>query len=149
MVYNTYRKGRLLQHLMIYHLATRLNDPKRAKEARLEAVATAESLISALPYLLLHDPRALIDGANPALIPMPGKAIGGMLIMHPMFVASTFVQELGEKVTGHLKKVLEWIGTEIGIGQGSVLARASKLAVSRRYLSDAHIIVWAGMILRP
>ncbi|KAI9709463.1 MAG: hypothetical protein M1820_003223 [Bogoriella megaspora] len=148
-MYSTYRKGRMLQYLMIYHLATHLYETRLAEEAQAEAILAAEGLISALPYLLLKDARALVDDADPALKPVPGKAIGGMMIMHLLFVASTFVNDLGENLTSYMKRVLEWIGTDMGIGQGSVLARASKLSVSRRYLSDAHIIVWAGMILQP
>ena len=143
-----YRKGLLLQHLMIYHLTIRLDDAGLAQEAKAEAHHTAECLISALPYLLLEDPYALVDKNSPP-VPTPGKAIGGMLVLHPLFMASTLMTELDENLSRHISKVLQWIGTEMGIGQGLVLAKANKLAISRRYLSDAHVIVWAGMILQP
>ena len=51
----------------------------------------------------------------------PGKSVGGLLLMHRLFVASNLSVILPQ-AQAHMKECLAWIGTHMGISQGTLLS---------------------------
>jgi len=74
----------------------------------------------------------------------PGRPVGGLLLMHPIYVASTLLI-VPQHMREYMKECLEWIGMHMGIGQASLFAKAPK--IDKEYFADGCMIVWAGMLV--
>jgi hypothetical protein len=149
-VWNTFRKGRLLMLELISQLAMRFEEHDLVEHCRAEARVLATGLIAAIPYFLSADPSAFLPPRSPgtSVGPIkPGRSVGGLLIVHPLYIASTFTVIDG-KMRAHMLHVLSWIGEELAIGQATVLAGQPN-DFQKQFLRDAHILVWAGMVNQP
>jgi hypothetical protein len=83
-----------------------------------------QSIVSSIPYLLSADLQAFVKNV-PARSPLvPGRTVGGLLLIHGLFLLST-LPIIEPKVKDYLKDCLIWIGDHMGIGQAIVLSKVS------------------------
>jgi hypothetical protein len=122
-VWNTSRIARLLIISLILKLSNFLNDKQYHAIKRNDALELVRDIIASIPYHLTDDLQVFLqNGCENDQVVSPGKPVGGLLLMHPMYIASTLMivpQEMRE----YLKDCLSWIGTYMGIGQASVFAK--------------------------
>jgi hypothetical protein len=88
-----------------------------------------EGIVSSIPYLLAADVQAFIENAavgSPPLV--PGRPVGGLLLMHTLFALSTLPMA-EQKLKVYIRDCLAWIGSRMGIGQATILSKVRYVAV--------------------
>jgi hypothetical protein len=121
-VWNTYYKARLIALEFIVRCSLLLQDGDAHKEGYAEAQRLAGKMISSIPYLLLKDPQRAMS--NPRGIQEPGRPFSGLLLMHPLYVA-TKVSVVPPAMQAHMTKCLAWVGRHMNIGQATLLSMVS------------------------
>ncbi|OBT74023.1 hypothetical protein VF21_05986 [Pseudogymnoascus sp. 05NY08] len=142
-VWNTSRAARLLLLDLILALSDALNDKEDHAHERSEAARLIEDIVASIPYHLTDDLRSFIGGGVDREL-TPGRAVGGILLMHPLFVASR-VGTVGEEMREYLQECLMWIARNMGIGQAARFAKAT--GIDTQYFADGCMIVWTGMLV--
>ncbi|PMD32695.1 hypothetical protein L207DRAFT_440254 [Hyaloscypha variabilis F] len=144
-VWNTSRTARLLLISLILKLSSVVHDAQCHAREHKEALILVGDIIASIPYHLTDELQNFLDeGGKGGKSLEPGRPVGGLLLMHPIYVASTLLivpQEMRE----YLKDCLSWIGINMGIGQASVFAKAPK--IDKQYFADGSLLVWAGMLV--
>ena len=122
-IWNTYRKARLTILDLILLLSARLDDNQDHSRERAEAQELIDDMVASVPYHLTDDPQALLCKAENAPQPLvPGKPVGGLLLMHPLYVTS-LLPIVPEAQRSQMKECLAWIGIHMGIGQATVFSK--------------------------
>ncbi|KFY75157.1 hypothetical protein V499_04856 [Pseudogymnoascus sp. VKM F-103] len=124
-VWNTSRAARLLLLDLILALSDALNDGEDHVRERTEAARLIDDIAASIPYHLTDDLRSFVDGGADREL-KPGRAVGGLLLMHPLFVASR-VGTVGEEMREYLQECLMWIARNMGIGQAARFAKVRGL----------------------
>lgn len=128
-VWNTSRAAQLLLLDLILALSNALNDLEDHAYEHSEASRLVEDIVASIPYHLTDDLRLFIGGvAERELI--PGRAVGGLLLMHPLFVASR-VGTVRTEMREYLQESLLWIAANMGIGQAARFAKVSSFVYLR------------------
>lgn len=125
-VWNISRAAQLLLLDIILALSDALNDGEDHGRERSEAARLVEDIVASIPYHLTDDLRSFIDGGEEREL-KPGRAVGGLLLMHPVFVASR-VGTVDAEMREYLQKCLVWIAENMGIGQAARFAKVSGFA---------------------
>lgn len=126
-VWNIYRAMRLLLLILLAELSESSgNDSKIGNEY---AVTTSgqvmEEMIASIPYHLADNLQAfLAEPGTRSEIGDSGKHLGGLLLMHPVYVASQ-VPFAPVEVRLYMLRTLRWIGSQMGIGLASLMADVS------------------------
>lgn len=123
--------------LRIIDMMVELSDYHGDREASLywipRANALVEDLMASIPYHLTDNMHAFVNQYDTEEgITDRGKSLGGLLLMHPLYVASR-LPFVPEKMRSYMKRCLQWIGIEMGLGQATLLAevRAHFLAINK------------------
>ena len=117
-----YRKTRLMVLDAMIRCAARLHHVVVEPCIGEEVEVLTDGIIASIPYHLTHIPELSIPSSEGDLrCSSPGKTIGGLLLMHPLFVVSSLSSVSQQKRT-HLRGCLKWIGIHMGVGQASQLA---------------------------
>ncbi|OKL58468.1 hypothetical protein UA08_05976 [Talaromyces atroroseus] len=91
-VWNLYRASRLSLLDLILQLSDALNDGRSLEGEHVVADFLVEGMLSSIPFHLAEDIHALSSGFKTArCIPSPGRASGGLLLMHSIFATSNLV----------------------------------------------------------
>lgn len=125
-VWNISRTAQLLLLSMLVTLSYELNDG-RASDVYTEAAnRLVGDIIASIPYHLTDNLHAFLDDRrlNLGVIKERGKTLGGLLLIHPLYIASR-VPFLPEDTRQYLKRCLLWIGSNMGVGQATLLAHVS------------------------
>ncbi|UPL00156.1 hypothetical protein LCI18_011090 [Fusarium solani-melongenae] len=134
--------------LRIIDMMVKLSDYHGDREASLHwiprANALVEDIMASIPYHLTDNMHAFINQYDTGEgITDRGKSLGGLLLMHPLYVASR-LPFIPEKMQIYMKQCLMWIGTEMGLGQATLLAEAHD--IDKSYLESGCVIIWAGFL---
>jgi len=123
-IWNTYRKVRLMIIDVIISCASKLN----MRNSFQPQVSTAQDLVddiaASLCFHLCADVPDLVRNAESGapFCLTPGKSLGGLLLMHPLFIVSglsiTKVQQ-----RRNMREALVWIADQMGIGQAQSLLK--------------------------
>lgn len=124
-VWNTSRAAQLLLLDLVLALSDALNDGQDHSRERSEAERLVEGIVASIPYHLTDDLGSFIEGGVERKL-NPGRAVGGLLLMHPLFVASR-VGTVGVEMRGYLQECLVWIAENMGIGQAARFAKVRGL----------------------
>lgn len=164
-VWNVFRGARLLLTVLIVKLADTRDANGSSADHILDAIDIVKDIIASIPYHLMSNIYVFLDekGATNETR-NTGKILGGLLLMHPLYVASR-VPFLPNSMRDYLRKCLMWIGSNMGIGQATFLAkvRAARLLASvkrfhtltfetqtpdvkREYLESGCMIIWSGFL---
>ncbi len=123
--WNTYRKNRLMLLDIILRLLDRLQEKEGRREKQAEATELVSALMASVPYHLT--PSLLHTGEDRVCV---GKAIGGLLLMHPLYVSCN-LSIVPPNRRREMRKCLAWIGQQMGIGQATVFSTARRAFYGR------------------
>jgi hypothetical protein len=122
-LWNISRIARCLLITLIIRLAGVLNDDVNHDSDHQEAFLLVQDVIASIPYHLSEDLQLFLrQRQDHTEISNPGRPVGGVLLMHSIYVAShleIFPFEMRE----YMKSCLVWIGRRMGIGQAAFLAQ--------------------------
>jgi hypothetical protein len=123
-VWNTYRKIRLLTLDVIIRCSKRLEKRNSFHNEENEAEELLGDLFASIPFHLFSNSTKFARQADNVLglAIIPGKSIGGLLLMAPLFVISNF-SIVSPKMQVNMRECLAWIGTNMGIGQATILSK--------------------------
>ena len=134
-VWNTSRIARVLLINVILKLSRILNDKQNHTREHQDALQLVEDIVSSIPFHLAEDlpsflhrleqfevGKAEMGKESAAAILSPGRPVGGLLLMHPLYVASK-LSIVPQQMREYMKDCLEWIAKHMGIGQASLFAR--------------------------
>ncbi|KAL4802572.1 hypothetical protein BDV18DRAFT_163974 [Aspergillus unguis] len=149
-VMNTYRKT----YLMLLDVLIRLA-PRSALEETKSPVAWVEQssilindMIASIPYHLAKDPKQyLISIVSRSGAPAVGRHVGGLLLLHPLYVLST-CSVVPASTQSYVRRCLAWIGEHMGIGQAKVMSQGYD-NIPFQQMAEGHVLIWAGMLLQP
>lgn len=169
-VMNTYQKTYLMLLDILISLSSRINGtPQIDTMTRLERQAhiLINDIIASIPYHLtdnVHDYEQMIRSSNGS--PHTGRAVGGLLLLHPLFVLAT-CSIVPSPIHTYVTKCLAWIGENMGIGQATLMSKVipppsilpfKYLTLSSvqgytslpfQEMAEGHVLIWAGMLLHP
>ena len=128
-VWNSYRKTRLKLLDLAAECIDRLRDYDRTLMREIDlnllekkSEQVAKSIAASVPYHLIADfPQLIRQLPTVPERVAPGKSVGGLLLMHPIYVAST-ASLLSPQLRGWMRQQLRWIGEKMGISQATLLA---------------------------
>ena len=121
-VWNYARAGRILLMSLMSTLSVDLGNRNESHANYASSIEVdTQKILSSVPYHLADNLYDFIKEGERE-ISDPGKALGGVLIMYPLFVASKSTY-LPEETRCYLRRCLSWIAFNMGIGQAEVLAQ--------------------------
>ncbi|GIJ92603.1 hypothetical protein Asppvi_001881 [Aspergillus pseudoviridinutans] len=108
-------------------MITRLKDMQPDEEdndqEKVKAVQLIQDFTSSIPYHLVEDLHSFSASAQRGKpIEQPGKAVGGLLLMYPLYIASQ-ISIVPLELQDYFKRCLVWIRQNMGVGYASVLAK--------------------------
>lgn len=125
-VWNIFRMARLLLATLIVKLSDALGSDDSCVGPLHTANRIVEDIVASIPYHLVDNLPVFLDElASSTEITDPGKSLGGLLLMHPLFVAST-MPFLPRNTREYMRRCLTWIGSNMGLDQASLLAKVRK-----------------------
>jgi hypothetical protein len=126
-VWNTYRKTRLMTLTVIIRCLQRLGMKSSQHNVKAEMNELANDMAASVPFQLFQNPLKLIEQAQSGaeLTLLPGKAVGGLLLMHPLFIISNF-SVISPEPRVFMRECLVWMGTHMGIGQATLLSKVRR-----------------------
>ncbi|PVH86156.1 hypothetical protein DL98DRAFT_510819 [Cadophora sp. DSE1049] len=138
-VWNIFRTARLL--LLNILLST---PDKYGNLAQFVKTANhiVEDIFASIPYHLADNLPVFVDGIGRKETIDPGRTLGGLLLMYPLYAVSTLTF-LCDKTREYTRACLQWIGEEMGIGQAGLMANAE---LDRGYLESGCMIIWSGFL---
>jgi hypothetical protein len=159
-VWNIFRAARLLLLALNIRCSKELGEDY-AHHIR-AATDVVEDMITSVPYHLMDNlPAFLLELESASEIREPGRFLGGLLLMYPLYVASR-LPFLPEQMREYLRACLLWIGSRMGIGQATLLAKVGRChgidktkmltsfgqesGIDRDYLASGCMIVWSGFL---
>ena len=128
-VWNTSRTARFLLINLILKLSKILNDNQDHSREYQDALRLVEDIVASIPYHLTEDLQIFLHdiGKNAAAI-SPGRPVGGLLLMHSIYVASKLLI-VPQQMREYMRECLAWIGIYMGIGQASLFAKVRGLVL--------------------
>ena len=125
-VWNIFRAARFLLTAIIIELADTLGDIETRLDHMHTINSTLDDMVASIPYHLADNLQAFMSEVTTGNgISEPGKLLGGLLLMHPLYVASR-MPFLPHKTREYLRQCLLWIGSHMGLGQATLLANVSE-----------------------
>lgn len=120
-IWNAARTAQLLLITLIAKLSDEIPDTSAVVATMHEANSIIKDMMASIPYHFTHDLYAFIDSAE-IDVTEPGRTLGGLLIMHPLYVAAQ-VPWVSECSKDYLRRCLAWIANNMGIAQADKLAQ--------------------------
>lgn len=122
-VWNLFRASRLFLVCLIAKISQASFGRLDCTEHIYTATRAAEDILASVPYLLSENLQELLAQQDKIKeIPEAGRLLGGMLLMHPLYTMSQ-IPFLPDNLKKYSTKCLMWIGSEMGIGLATVLAK--------------------------
>ena len=134
-VWNTSRIARVLLINVILKLSRILNDDQNHTRQHQDTLRLLEDIVSSILFHLAEDLPSFLHRLeqfevgkcemgkeSAAAILNPGKPVGGLLLMHPIYVASK-LSIVSQQMREYVRDCLEWIAKHMGIGQASLFAK--------------------------
>ncbi|KAL7928952.1 hypothetical protein V8C35DRAFT_316916 [Trichoderma chlorosporum] len=149
-LWNNYRKACLLVLSVIIQCHHRINghssDQIFEASIQKDVKKLTENIVSSIPFLLTADLQEFAVKSTQGSPPIvPGRPVGGLLTMHALFILST-LSIVEEKLQIYMRSCLAWIGTNMGIGQATVLSKYTAMN-QFQYAREARVIIWTGMLI--
>ena len=134
-IWNTSRTARLLLLDLVLKLSTILNDSHENRSGYQDTLRLVEDMASSIPFHLAEDIQVFLRGLengnamgkkNALATINPGRPVGGLLLMHPLYVVSK-LPIVPQQSREYLGDCLEWIAKHMAIGQASIFAKVRSL----------------------
>ncbi|KAL9110682.1 MAG: hypothetical protein Q9227_004859 [Pyrenula ochraceoflavens] len=124
-IWNTSRIARILLINLVLKISKEVDDGHDHSCERQEAIWLVQDIIASIPYHLTEDLQIFFrDVQKNNGITDPGKPLGGLLLMHSIYVASR-LSIVPPQMQEYMRKCLAWIALYLGIGQASLFANVS------------------------
>lgn len=121
--WNVYRKTRLMLLDTMLRCLSRLQEKDAYGQKQAEATALANDIMASIPFHVADTVENIAEqGDLKAEKVHPGKAIGGLLMMHPLYVAAN-LSIVPPHLQVQMRECLAWIGEHMGIGQATVFSK--------------------------
>ena len=95
-----------------------------------DGLRLVEDIIASIPFHLTEDVQLFLRNTydeNPVARGIrPGKPVGGLLLLYPLCIAS-MLSILPPRPQGYTRECLEWIETNVGIGQASLFTKVRSI----------------------
>ncbi|KAJ6031703.1 hypothetical protein N7540_002435 [Penicillium herquei] len=144
-LWNLSRIARCLLITLITRLSGILCDGVNHDADRLEVFHLVEDMLASIPYHLSEDLQVFLrERHEHTEITNPGRSVGGLLLMHPIYLAS-YLEIIPLDRRLYFKRCLVWIAQRMGVGQAAFLAQAPQ--VDNQYFAGGCLIVLAGLLL--
>jgi hypothetical protein len=145
-VWDTYRKARLkLLHIIaecshrLYLTNRPLKESISYQKMRNEIQELVDGLCASIPFHLVADLLTCLQTSNGhSASDVPGKALGGLLLMYPLYIAST-LPLISTNQRNWMRGRLRWIGKNMGIQQATMLANVSFITVELSTSSNLQV----------
>ncbi|KAL4793011.1 hypothetical protein BDV19DRAFT_380484 [Aspergillus venezuelensis] len=112
-----------------------------------QAAILINDMIASIPYQLAKHPEEyLVTIASRVGAPALGRYVGGLLLLHPLYVLST-CQIVPVETKIYVRRCLDWIGEYMGIGQATVTSKGYD-DIPFQQMAEGHVLIWAGMLLQ-
>ncbi|PGH28173.1 hypothetical protein AJ80_00063 [Polytolypa hystricis UAMH7299] len=123
-VWNIFRAARLLLLALIIKLSDAVGSSDSYDDDHIHlANSIAEDMAASVPYHLADNLQTFVSELGRSTeISDSGRLLGGLLLMHPLYVA-TKMPFLPEKMREYMRRCLLWIGYDMGLGQATLLAK--------------------------
>ncbi|KIX09256.1 uncharacterized protein Z518_00335 [Rhinocladiella mackenziei CBS 650.93] len=121
--WNTYRKTRLMLLDVIMQCLNRLQVKDAYGQKQAEIAELADAIMSSIPFHVTDQFHNLMQQPNHVTGKVsPGKSVGGLLLMHPVYVAAN-LDVVSPHLRAQMRNCLAWIGEHMGIGQATVFSK--------------------------
>ena len=122
-VWNVFRTARLLTLALIVRMSNKHGMIRSFVDLDHTATRTMNDMLASIPYHLTENLQAFLYKQHMnTQIEDPGRHLGGLLLMHPLYVASR-LHFVSEDVRAYIRDCLVWIGENMGLGQATLLAK--------------------------
>lgn len=125
-VMNTYRKTYLMLLDILIRLVSRIGGFRQTDTVtrwEQQANILIDDIIASVPYHLTDSPHNYQQAIrSPSSSPGIGRSVGGLLLLHPLYVLST-CSIVPSPIHTYATKCLAWIGQYMGIGQGTLMSK--------------------------
>ncbi|KAL2060207.1 hypothetical protein VTL71DRAFT_9602 [Oculimacula yallundae] len=139
-IWNAYRKARLLVINIIMSCYNRICTFPEHEEINpaiyTEIAELSAGIISSIPFVLSADVHAFLESIDNHSPVIPGKPVGGLLVMHTLYVISV-LPIINPQVQRYLRDCLTWIGEHMKIGQAVILSKCATNDLFE-YVTEAH-----------
>lgn len=126
-LWNICRISRCCLIAAIIRLSGILNEETNCHTEYQEALSLVNDVIASIPYILSDDLRVFLRQRDDhSEINNPGRPVGGLLLMHSIYVASC-LEILPIAMRDYMRTCLIWIRCRMGIGQAAFLAQVGQL----------------------
>ncbi|EPE28952.1 hypothetical protein GLAREA_00110 [Glarea lozoyensis ATCC 20868] len=126
-MWNVFRAARLLLTLLGVKLCDATGDIDGYAEYKTIANEIAKDIAASIAFHLTDNLHVFVNELETSSeIREQGRLLGGVLLMHPLYVA-TQVPYLQEELREYMRSCLEWIGSEMGLGQATLLAKVREI----------------------
>ena len=128
-IWNISRAARVFLIDLIIKISRVLGDRSDYTRKVQDARCLTEDMLSSIPFHLADDLQIFLRDTKveqPTANIDPGRAIGGLLLMYPIHIVSK-LEVVAEPIQNYLTECLEWIATNMGIGQASCFAKVRVL----------------------
>ncbi|KAL8784614.1 MAG: hypothetical protein Q9213_003869 [Squamulea squamosa] len=133
-VWNISRTARILLINLILKLSHILNDDHTHMREHQDAARLIEDMIASIPFHLAEDlPTFLRDLEKEEGVAKieSGRYVGGLLLIHHLHIVAKLAT-VPQQIKRYMTDCLEWIATNMGIGQALVFAKMDQLRGLRR-----------------
>lgn len=122
-LWNFSRIARCLLITLIMRLSGVLDDGVNHDADHQEALRLVEDMIASIAYHLSEDLQVFLrERHDHTKITNAGRPVGGLLLMHSIYIAS-HLQIFPLEMREYFRTCLVWIGRRMGIGQAAFLAQ--------------------------
>ncbi|KAH8681804.1 hypothetical protein BX600DRAFT_491961 [Xylariales sp. PMI_506] len=146
-VWNVFRAARIILIHQILDTFDRLKESAKGVGYIGSANQLAEDMAASVPFHLTDCLQVFLNQQHQKTSPgppEPGRFLGGLLLMHPLYIASR-ASFLSDNIRQYFGRCLLWIGSEMGFGQASVLAKT--IEIDRDYLVSGFTLIWSGFLI--
>lgn len=122
-IWNIFRSAKLLLLALVIRISESLGDTALCTGYSQDADRIFTELAASIPYHLTENLPDFINNLPVSKeITDSGRSLGGLLLMHPLYVAS-MLPFLHEAKRQYMRDCLAWIGSNMGFGQADLLAK--------------------------
>jgi len=111
---------------IIIRCSRRLGEKNTSHDEKILFDELCNDMVASIPFNLSQDITKFMEQAETTseFSITPGKSLGGLLLMHPLFVTSN-LPSISPQLQTYMKSCLAWIGANMGIGQATLLSKVS------------------------
>lgn len=121
--WNVFRKTRLMLLDVMIRCLSRLQEKDSYGQKQAEATAMAYDIMASIPFHIADSVQSLSELGDPLTVSVNrGRAVGGLLLMHPLYVAAN-LSIMPPHLRIQMRDCLAWIGENMGIGQATVFSK--------------------------